>query len=139
MLRNVIAFVVGLAVSVGLIWFIQAIGHTIYPAPENLDWNDSSAVRTYISQLPFVALLFPVASYFVGTVFGTYVAARISTARPMIMVGSIALVILALAISTLIELQPPHWFSALSVAAVVIGAWLAVQLAGGKLEIPDVE
>lgn len=139
MLRNVIAVAAGLAVAVLMVWLVQAIGHTIYPAPENLDWNDADAVHTYISQLPFVALLFPVASYFLGSVFGPYTATRIGTARPIILVGTIALVILAFAISTLIQLQPPVWFSALSVAAVLIGAWLALMLAGGNLEIPDDE
>lgn len=139
MLRNVIAIIAGLAIAILLVWSVQEIGHTLYPAPPSLDWNDADAVRTYISQLPFVALLFPVASYFLGSVFGPYAATRIGTARPIVVVGTITLVILALAVSTLIQLQPPLWFSALSVAAVLVGAWLALMLSGGKLELPDDE
>ena len=128
MLRDVAATVVGLAVAIAVIMGIQSIGHVIWPPPEGLDWNDTEVVQTYVSQLPFAALLFPILSYFLGALAGPVVASKIGTARPIVFGGIIGLVLLAFTIANLIQIPHPHWFSALAVAAVPVGAWLAINI-----------
>ena len=128
MLRDVGAVVAGLAVSVAVIMAVQMVGHAIWPPPEGLDWNDTEVVRTYASQLPFLALLFPIVSYFLGALAGPYVACRIGTLKPLVFVGIIGIVLLAFTIANLIQIPHPVWFSVLAVAAVLIGGWLALQL-----------
>ncbi|MDJ0812923.1 MAG: hypothetical protein QNJ23_04290 [Woeseiaceae bacterium] len=132
MLRAIGAVVAGLVVAVGIIMAVQVIGHKIWPAPEGLDWNDAEVIRTYTSQLPFLALLFPIISYFLGTLAGTYVACRISSAKPLALVGVVGLVLLAFTIANLISIPHPVWFSVTAVAAVIIGGWLSLQLAGRR-------
>lgn len=136
MFRNALALVVGLAVSFGVIMAVQAVGHAIWAPPTDLDWNDAEVVRTYVSQLPFLALMFPVASYFLGALGGPLVARAIGTARPVIFSGAIGLVLLAATIANLIQIPHPGWFSVLAIAAVFVGAWLAVQLANRKRDMP---
>jgi hypothetical protein len=104
------------------------VGHAIWPPPESLDWKDTEVVRTYVSQLPFLALLFPILSYFLGALAGPVVASKIGTARPVVFAGIIGLVLLAFTIANLIQIPHPHWFSALAVAAVPVGAWLAMNI-----------
>ena len=70
MLRDIGAVVAGLAVAVVIIMAVQMVGHGIWPPPEGLDWNDTEVIRTYASQLPFLALLFPIVSYFLGALAG---------------------------------------------------------------------
>lgn len=129
MLRDIAAVIAGLAVSIVVIMAVQMIGHAIWPPPEGLDWNDTEVIRTYTSQLPFLALLFPIVSYLLGALAGPFVACRIGTLRPLVFVGIIGLVLLAFTIANLIQVPHPVWFSVLAVAAVFIGCWLALQLA----------
>ena len=129
MIRNVAAIVVGLATAILLIFVIQKVGHFIYPSTADLDTNDVAAMRTYFSQLPLLAQLFPVFSYFIGAFVGSMVACAIGTGQPKKLVGIIGLVLLALTISNLISIPHPHWFSAFAIAVIVGGAWLAMQLA----------
>jgi hypothetical protein len=131
-IRNTAAVIVGLLVAFGVIMGVQMIGHTIWTPPTDLDWNDAEAARTYVSQLPFLALMFPIISYFLGALGGPLVASGIGTARPLTLSGVIGTVLLAATIANLIQIPHPHWFSALAIAAVVIGAWLATQLANRK-------
>jgi hypothetical protein len=132
MLRDTGAGIAGLAVAIVIIMAIQAVGHAIWPPPESLDWNDTEVVRTYVSQLPFPALLFPILSYFLGALAGPIIASIISTARPIIFAGIIGLVLLAFTIANLIQIPHPHWFSALAIAAVLLGSWLAMNIASHK-------
>jgi hypothetical protein len=135
MIRNVLAWIAGLAVAIGAISLVQKLGHTIYPPPSGLNVRDAAAMEAYVSQLPFVALLFPIFSYFLGSLLGGLVACRIGARRPVVFTGVIGLILLAFTVANLIQIPHPHWFSALAVAAVIAGAWLATQLS--RNESPD--
>ena len=132
MLRDIGAVIAGLAVSMAFIMAVQMIGHSLWPAPEGLDWNDEEVIRTYTSQLPFLALLFPIVSYFLGAFAGPFVACRIGTAKPVLFVGIIGIVLLAFTVANLIQIPHPVWFSVLAVAAILVGGWLALQLAAKR-------
>ena len=132
MLRDIGAVIAGLAVSMAVIMAVQMIGLSLWPAPEGLDWNDEEVIRTYTSQLPFLALLFPIVSYFVGAFAGPFVACRIGTAKPVLFVGIIGIVLLAFTVANLIQIPHPVWFSVLAVAAILVGGWLALQLAAKR-------
>lgn len=132
MMRNVLAWITGLAVAIGAIMLVQQLGHTIYPPPPGLDYRDAAAMEAYVSQLPFIALLFPIFSYFLGALLGALVACRIGTTRPLVFAGVIGLILFAFTVANLIQIPHPHWFSALAIAAVIVGAWLAIQLSGGQ-------
>jgi hypothetical protein len=129
LIRDAIAVVVGLATGFVLVYAIQKIGHTIYPPSKSLDINDVEAMRTYISQLPLLALLFPIISYFFGALGGSLAACAVGTARPAFFVGIIGLILLTFTIANLIWIPHPHWFSAFAIAVVVGGALLAMRLA----------
>lgn len=137
MLRDIAAVIAGLAVSIIIIMAVQMVGHTLWPPPEGLDWNDTEVVRTYTSQLPFLALLFPIVSYFLGALAGPFVACRIGTLKPLVFVGIIGIVLLASTIANLIQMPHPIWFSILAVAAVIIGGWLALQLGSSRPREPS--
>ena len=129
MLRDIGAVIAGLAVSIIIIMAVQMVGHALWPPPEGLDWNDTEVIRTYTSQLPFLALLFPIVSYFLGALAGPFVACRIGSLKPLVYVGVIGILLLAFTIANLIQIPHPLWFSITAVAAVIIGGWLALQLA----------
>lgn len=139
MLRDVGAVILGLVVSFGVIMGIQMIGHAIWPPPEGLNRNDMDALQTYVSQLPFLALLAPIASYFFGALAGPFVASKIGMAQPKAFAAIIGLILLAATVANLIQIPHPVWFSVLAVAAVFIGAWLALQLSTGAMKAQQEE
>ncbi len=77
-------------------------------------------------------MLFPIVSYFVGAFAGPFVACRIGTAKPVLFVGIIGIVLLAFTVANLIQIPHPVWFSVLAVAAILVGGWLALQLAAKR-------
>jgi len=132
MIRDIAAVIAGLAAAIVLIFLVQKVGHILYPPPPDIDINDVEAARTYISQLPLLALLFPIFSYFVGAFAGSMIACRIGTERPKVFAGIIGLVLLAFTIGNLVWIPHPHWFSALAVAAVLTASWLAMSISPTK-------
>jgi len=129
MLRDAGAALAGLASAVGLVYVIQLLGHTIYAPPPGLDQSDAEAMAAYVATLPAPALLFPLFAYFIGTFVGTLLASVLGTARPAIFAFAVGILVLAGAISSLIVIPHPLWFSIAAVAGIITSAWLAVMLA----------
>ncbi len=129
--RNIAAAIAGIAIAIGLVWAIESFGHSIYPPPEGLDFADADAMRAYTSSLPIGALLFVAAAWFVGTLAGTYAACRIGTASPLVFVLIVGGLMLVATTINLLMIPHPHWFSALGIIAIMVGAWLG-KLLGGK-------
>ncbi len=129
MLRNVLAGVAGIATAVAVLILLEKLGHTIYPPPADLDYSDTDAIRNYYSQLPLLALLFPMIAWIMGTFAGTLLACYVGTASTLTFAGVIGTLMLAATISNLIVVPHPLWFSIIAVVGVAGAAWLAMQLA----------
>ena len=129
MLRNVIAGIAGIATAVLIVFAIEKLGHTLYPPPADLDYSDADAIRMYYSQLPLLALLFPMIAWIVGTFVGTLLACYVGTASTLTFAGVVGTLMLAATISNLIVIPHPLWFSIIAVIGVAGAAWLAVQFA----------
>jgi len=140
MLRNVVAIVAGIVTSFVLVLAIERVGHLIYPPPADLDFSDPAAVRPYIATLPFLALLFPMIAWVVGTFFGTIVACKAGTANPLVFAVIVGGLVLAATIANLILVPHPVWFALVSVVAIAASAWIAVRVASGRnAEMPAAE
>jgi hypothetical protein len=135
MARNIGAAIVGVFVAVGLVWAIESVGHGVYPPPASLDLTDAEAMRAYADAMPIGALLFVALAWFSGTLAGTWVACRIGTASPLVFVLVVGGLILTAAITNLMLIPHPLWFSALGIIAILVGAWLGKML-GGTREAP---
>lgn len=131
MVRNVAAAIAGIFTAFALIMLIEKLGHIIYPPPPDLDFRDPEAVRPYIATLPFLALLFPMIAWVVGTFAGTIIACKIGTADPLLFAAIVGGLVLAGTIANLIMIPHPLWFSAVSLVAIAASAWIAVRVASG--------
>ena len=128
-MKSVLALIAGLVVMVVSIALIQALGHSIYPAPADLDTASADAMATYVATLPLPALLFPLFAYIVGTFAGTITACFIGPLKPVIYAGIIGTFVLAGTIANLILIPHPLWFSIFAVIGIGMSAWLAVIVA----------
>lgn len=125
--RNIGAGVAGVVIAVLAVWLVQMIGHAVYPPPAGLDVNDMEAMKDYVAALPLGALLFVIASYFVGTLAGTCAACAIGTMLPRvfaILVGCLMLIATAMNVAMI---PHPTWFIVVAIAAIAIGAWLGTM------------
>jgi len=132
MVRNVGAILSGVVTAFVLILVIEKLGHLIYPPPTDLDFSDPEAIRPYMATLPFVALLFPMIAWVVGTFAGSLVASKIGTANPLAFAGVVGGLVLAATIANLIMIPHPAWFSAVSLVAIAASAWFAAKIASGR-------
>jgi membrane protease YdiL (CAAX protease family) len=129
MIRSIGAVLAGVATAFVLILAVEKLGHLIYPPPAGLDFSDPEAIRPYMATLPFLALLFPMIAWVVGTFAGTLTACKIGTANPLAFAAIVGGLVLAGTIANLIVIPHPVWFSAVSLVAIVAAAWVALQIA----------
>ena len=129
MAKNVAAAIAGIITAFVMIMLIEKLGHIIYPPPPDLDFSDPEVMRPYIATLPFLALLFPMIAWVVGTFAGTVLACKIGTANPLAFAAVVGGLVLAGTIANLIVIKHPLWFSLLSLIAIIASAWIALQIA----------
>lgn len=134
MLRNIGAALAGVVIAFVLVMLVEKLGHFIYPPPAHLDYKDVEAVETYIATLPFLALLFPMFAWVVGTFTGTLVASKLGTANPLAFAIIVGGLMLAATIANLIFIPHPLWFSIVSLIAIAASAWFAAKVASGRAE-----
>ena len=59
--RKISAVVLGVVTAVVLIIAIEALGHAVYPPPDDLDTSNIEALQAYVMNAPLAALLFVMA------------------------------------------------------------------------------
>ena len=131
--KKILAGVVGVIVAFVLVWLVQKVGHTVYPPPVDLDWQDTEAVRTFIGTLPTGAFLFVIASYFIGAFCGTLAACKIAGSNRFVFALIVGGLMLAATAMNLVMIPHPMWFSVLAIIAIVVAAWLGLKLGGGSM------
>lgn len=122
--RNIGAGIAGVVLAMLSVWLVQKIGHAVYPVPADIDPNNIEAMRAYVASLPIGALLFVVASYFIGTTVGTCAACNIGNMLPRVFAILIGCLMLVATAANVMMVPHPTWFIVLAVVAIVIGAWL---------------
>ena len=125
--RNIGAGIAGVLVAMLSVWLVQKIGHAVYPVPTDVDFNDMEAMKAYVATLPVGALLFVIASYFIGTTAGTCAACAIGTMLPRIYAVLIACLMLVATTMNVMMIPHPTWFIVAAVIAIVVGAWLGTM------------
>ena len=127
MVRNIGAGIAGVLVAMLSVWLVQKIGHAVYPVPTDIDFNDMEVMKAYVATLPVGALLFVIASYFVGTTAGTCAACAIGTMLPRIYAILIGCLMLVATSMNVMMIPHPTWFIVAAVIAIVVGAWLGTM------------
>ena len=126
MLRNVAAAIAGLVIALALVQAVEMLGHAIYPPPADFELD-----RTFIATLPVGGVLFIGAAWATGAFCGTLAGALMARedSRPLIYAIVVGGVVLAGAIAMLIIIPHPWWFTISAPLAVVVSAFLGMQVA----------
>ena len=134
--RNILAGVAGVVVAMAIVWFVEVIGHNVYPPPPELNFADKEAMRDYVATLPVGALLFVAAAWFLGTLGGTLVASRFGKASSTVYALIVGGIVLLATAANLVMIPHPIGFSIPAVAGIIVAAWLGMTI-GGKFKEGD--
>jgi len=129
MLRDILAGITGVVVAVAIVFLSERLSHTLYPMPVTVDPSDTESLRDYITTLPLGAFLMLMGGWAVATFVGAVVADRIGTAKLWIYPTVVGGFMFAATTANLILIPHPHWFTAVSLVAILISAWLAWRVA----------
>jgi len=128
-MRAVAGGVAGLIVAFVCVQAAEMIVHQLYPFPPGADMHDMTTIKKFVATLPLTAMLLVLAGWLIGTLLGTFVAAKIGRSRvPAYVVG---VLLLCGGIANSFIIPQPVWFTA---ASVVI--FIAVPFAGVAMAKP---
>src|SRR5215472_10632822 len=112
MLRGIAGVIVGLIATWLPVALMEVITHHTWPPPAGLDMRQRSDMFRYVATLPAAAFALVLIGWLVGTLLGTWLAAKIGRSpTPAYILGAI---LVAAGIFNFIVIPQPHWFSAIS-------------------------
>lgn len=127
-MRFILAVLAGVFTGGTVVAGIEALGHSIYPAPAT---KDPAAICEYLETAPVMALVFPLLAWTIGAFVAGLVAKLVyrTNNKPAFVAGAIQL--LFILVNFFIILCHPIWME-------VLGAILPVPMAmlGARLVAP---
>jgi hypothetical protein len=128
-MRGVLGVIAGIVVAFLCVQGAEMITHRLYPFPPGADMKDMATIKRFVATLPTPAFVLVLAGWFVGTLLGTFLAAKIGRSRiPAYVVG---VLLLCGGIANAVIIPQPLWFSALGFVI-----FIAVPFAGIALAKP---
>ena len=137
MLRNIAGGIIGIAVAVLTVMFVEWISHSLFPLPDGLEITDTEALNTHLGSLPLTAFLLLLAGNLIATFDGVLSACLIGRIRPFYYALLIGMLMIAATASNLLMFQHPDWYSASVLIGIVLSAWLAMTIAGKIRPVRD--
>ena len=125
MLRDILAGIVGVVIAILIVFLAEELSHMMYPMPASLDPGNTADLRDYIATQPLGAFLMLMGGWVVATFVGAVVADRVGTAKVWIYPTLVGGFMFAATTANLILIPHPHWFTAVSLTAILVSAWLA--------------
>jgi hypothetical protein len=123
--RRVGGVIAGIVLAVLIVQLAELIVHRLYPPPPGYNMRDMNDVKKFVAALPLGAMVLVLWGWLIGTLAGTFVAARIGrSAVPAYVVGALLLIA---GIANAIVIPQPVWFS---IASFII--YVGGTLAGSK-------
>lgn len=132
--RNILAaavgFVVGGVVNLGLV----TVGMSVVPLPEGTNVSSMEAVRETMNLLPPAHFVFPLLGHALGTLTGSFLAAKFAASHRMKLAIGLGMIFLLGGLAMIFNCGGPVWFIASDLLLAYIPmAFLGGSLAGEKL------
>ena len=128
MLRNVLAFVAGLAVSIAVISGFQYLNSLLFPLPAGLDPKNPDDVAAIVAQAPFLAMLGVEISYAAGAFLGGAIVGKIVSGRAVAFALGLGALLTVFNITNLVSIPHPLWMAILTTITFVPLTWLGARL-----------
>lgn len=131
MIRKIVGIVVGVLLAILVTALLEMVINYAL-APAGIDPSDPEGMRRMMEAMPASAFLAVLLTYFLATLAGAFIAARI--AREDWTAWSVAGVVLLLTLINVVSLPHPLWFVVGAVALIGGAGWLAGRLALGGFQ-----
>jgi hypothetical protein len=130
--RRIGAVVAGIIVAVLIVQIAELLVHYLYPPPPGYNMRDMNDVKKFVAGLPLLAMVLVLTGWAIGTVVGTFLAAKIG--RSPVTAYVVGGFLLAAGIANAMIIPQPVWFSILSfviyIGGTIIGARSTPAIAG---------
>ena len=132
MVKKIAAAVLGIIVAGLIVAAIEALGHTVYPIPPDIDFKDPIQFGNYVQSLPIGAFLFVAGGWTSGTLGGGLLACFIAKEKPFVYSGIVGGFILVATVVNLIMIPHPLWFSINALIAIAIMTYITGVIASSR-------
>lgn len=128
-LRNILAFLIGLAVGAGVNMSLIVLGPLIIPPPLGVDVTDAQSLSTSMHLFESRHFVFPFLAHALGTLAGALTAFLISASHKSVLAYVVGAVSMAGGIAATFMIPAPMWFMILDlVGAYIPMAWISTIL-----------
>jgi hypothetical protein len=110
MKRNIISVVVGLAIAIITFLITETINHSLHPAPSNLDYKDSFAVKTFYENQQLSMWLLVLAGWIMGSLLCGLLIKIISKNENKKLPIIAGIILTLSAVANFFSLPHPTWF-----------------------------
>lgn len=105
-IRNLLAVIIGIIVSVIIIIIGEALTHILNPLPTGFDMKDTEALKTYIANAPVSLHLIILCNYALACFVGGLIASSIAIDKKMNKAMSLGGIFMGVGMFSLISLHP---------------------------------
>ena len=128
-LKNSIAILIGIVLGGTMNMAFITVSSSIIPPPEGADVTTMEGLKSSMHLFKPKNFIFPFLAHAVGTLFGSFLAAKIASSHKIKFAFGVGVFFLLGGIINIVLLPSPVWFSILDSTA----AYLPMAYFGGKL------
>jgi len=110
-MRKLLAVVAGVIAGALVVAVLEALGHQVYPPPAGIDMTNADTARQMMIDAPAGALLFVLGAWALGALAAGWTVARLAHEQRMPLALIAGAILLAGAVTTLVMLPHPLWFT----------------------------
>lgn len=132
-MKTIVAVVAGVVLGGAIVFVTEAVGHSLFPPPSDINLADPEDVTRLMASLPAGAFAMVLLGWFLGSLAGALVAFRI--ARKAVAAWAVALVFILLTTVNFYMIPHPAWMIAAGLLIPLASAWLALRLGGSAKRV----
>ena len=130
LMKTILAVVAGVVVGGAIVFVTEAVGHSLFPPPADINLANPEDVKRLMASLPAGAFAMVLLGWLAGSLAGALVALRI--ARKPVAAWSVAAVFIVLTTVNFYLIPHPGWMIAVGLLIPLASAWLALRLMGTR-------
>lgn len=131
MIRKILAVIAGIIVAIVIVQLAELGVHRMHPFPPGMNEHDMAAIKAFVATLPVSAMVLVLVGWFVGTLAGTFTAAKISRGgAPPYVTGGLLFVA---GVANAVIIPQPAWFTGTSLVIYLVATLIGARAAQGTV------
>lgn len=131
MLKSVLSIILGIVIGGVAIMAMEMLGHSLYPPPAGIDFNDPAQVAEMVANAPVAALLMVILAYVVGGIVAGFICGLLKPKTQNYQPFVVGVILTFFGLMNLLMIPHPIWFWISTLIAFVPTALLGNKLSAG--------